>query len=113
MSIVDRSVKRLSKGLNLTQMTHGTLHILNEAEGATELQYNSNLSGEALDKARRLSLPESYYPQVYEGRPVFLDDYVTEGTKQFSKLLSELNVVALCEQQHPACQRVLVCHTIR
>ncbi|MGZ4931867.1 MAG: PAS domain S-box protein [Halobacteriota archaeon] len=85
----------LDAAMELMQATHASIYLLNEAEGMVELQYARGFSDAVLDASRRIPLATSYYPQVYEGTPIFLDDYAKEGTEQFRGLIPELHVMGI------------------
>jgi PAS domain S-box-containing protein len=85
----------LDAAMELLQMTNGTIYLLNEAEGMIELQYARGFSDEVLDASRRFPRTTSYYPRVYSGESVFIDDYAVEGTEPFRTIVADLHVMAV------------------
>jgi len=85
----------LDAAMELLDVTHGSIYLLNEAESMIELQYARGFSDAVLDASRRFPVTTSYYPTVYDGKAVFLDDYAKEGTEQFRAMLPELHAMAI------------------
>ena len=85
----------LDAAMELLDVTHGSIYLLNEAESMIELQYACGFSDAVLDASRRFPITTSYYPTVYDGKAVFLDDYAKEGTEQFRAMLPELHAMAI------------------
>ncbi|MGZ4936341.1 MAG: GAF domain-containing protein [Halobacteriota archaeon] len=85
----------LDAALELLDLTHGSVYLLNEAEAMVELQYARGFSDAVLNASRRFPLTTSYYPRVYKGESVFLHDYSAEGTEQFRPMLPDLHVMAI------------------